>query len=1183
MTTSAPPPPPHAPGDLGAHVRAAAEAGELVVQPRMGMVGSREMAAGVAAVAALPERTVATLTIDSYTRVGDHAAATAALRGGRPLNGFPLVSHGPATTARVAAAAGRTTPVQVRHGSADPMAIFRTMTAAGLAASEGGPVSYCLPYGRTPLAESVAAWRESVAYLTEESRAHGRRAHLESFGGCLLGQLCPPSLLVAVSVLECLFFAAHGATSVSLSYAQQTHPAQDAGALTALRLLSDEFLPPAVDRHIVLYTYMGVYPRTVPGARLLLRRSAELAVRGGAQRLIVKTETEAHRIPTVAENLTALRIAAAAAARTPRGAGTPGAGARAGRGGPADADAEEVLAEARALVTAVLDLSDDIGAALLKAFDRGLLDVPFCLHPDNRGAVRSTVAPDGRLQWTDLGALPLLTTSRRTTPMTSRQLSGMLDRVAREHDRAAGTDDDREPAVPGPGNRLRPGGRAEAHDQAQDHVPDHVPDRATDRATGPARGHDRAPSPTAAPGREPAPDPVRRGAPAEPAAPLRIAFVGMGPRGLSVLERLAARCAEEAPGRPVEVYAVDPYEAGAGRIWRTDQSPWFLMNTPAQEVTMFSGPADDGPHRPGAGPTLGEWWAEDDPADAAPEGYAPRAVYGRYLTHVMRRIEETLPPSLTVHRVPARVICADRVHGDGPGAHRLRLDRGDVLTVDRVVLATGHPVNEPDADQRAWQRFAREHSTPARPVRHIAGGSASEMPLAEIPAGASVGIVGMGLTFYDILTELTLGRGGVFTEGGEGLLYLPSGKEPRILAGSRGGVPLLTRGANQKGPAHRYRARLFTAERMAALRSAAAPVDFERSVLPWLLAEVNLVLLATRIRRAHGADAAAEFTERGVEALADRPDLRLLQGLAAAHRVDPRPLTGLDALARPFGGRHFGSPAEFHKVLTDWLRSDLAEARQGNADGPLKAAADVLRDVRQTIRSVVDFGGLAPESHRRFLAEFGPVAAMVSTGPPQVRSEQFLALLAAGVLEPVGPGARFAADPVEGRFSVESPQVENSWVPLDVVVDARVPGTDLAADRDPLIRGLMVDGEIRTFTNHAEGAGEFATGGLDCTDAPFHPVRADGSVDTTTHVLGIPSEHTRWFTQVGSGRPGAWGSFTRDADAIAAALLRGAAVGGGPLRTGGGPGRHRRRNGPSGGPTADLPRPGGVLLGGAAR
>lgn len=1084
---------PAAQPDLGAFVQEAAQAGELVVQPRMGMVAPEDMAAGVTAVADLPERTVATLTIDSYTRVGDHAAATAALRSGQPLNGFPLVSHGPRTTARVASAAGRRTPVQVRHGSADPMAIFRTMTAAGLAASEGGPVSYCLPYGRTPLAESVAAWRDSVQFLTEESRNQGRRAHLESFGGCLLGQLCPPSLLVAVSVLECLFFAANGATSVSLSYAQQTHAVQDAGALAALRQLADELLPPTVDRHVVLYTYMGVYPRTVPGARLLLRRSAELAVRGGAQRLIVKTETEAHRIPTVEENLTALRVAADAA-RTAR--------TRPQAAGPAGADAEEILAEARALVGAVLALSDDIGVALLKAFDRGLLDVPFCLHPDNRGEARSAVAADGRLQWTDLGALPLLTTSRRTTPMTSRQLAGMLGRVAREHDLAAETDPPPEPAPP-------PVQRCLA-------------------------------------------DPVR--------PPLRVAFAGMGPRGLSVLERLAAHCADHPPGRRIEAYAIDPYEPGAGRIWRTDQSPWFLMNTPAQEVTMFSGPTDAGPHRPGAGPSLAEWWAEDDPEHAEPEGYAPRRVYGRYLAYVMERIEATLPPCLTVHRVPARVLCADRVEGTDPaagapgalgalgavgavgeGAHRLRLDRGDVLTVDRLVLTTGHPVNEPDAQQREWSRFARTHSTPARPVRYVPGGNADEMPLADIPAGASVGVIGMGLTFYDVLAELTLGRGGTFTEGGDGLRYLPSGKEPRIHAGSRGGVPLLTRGVNQKEPGHRYRPVLFTPERMGRLRAEQAPLDFERSVLPWLLAEVNTVLLATRIRQVHGPDAAREFTERAEEALALAPELPVLQRLAAGYRVDPLPLTGLDALARPFGERRFGSPAEFHKALTEWLRADLGDARLGNADGPMKAAADVLRDVRQTIRGVVDFGGLTPDSHRWFLAVFGPVASLVSTGPPPLRSEQFLALLAAGVLEPVGPGARFGTDPVEGRFTVESDRVENSWTPLDVLVDARVPTTDVTADRDPLIRGLLADGRVRPFVNAAErpegGAAEFATGGVDCTDAPFHPVGADGEPDRATHVLGIPSEHTRWFTQVGSGRPGPWGSFTKDADAIAAALM----------------------------------------------
>ena len=156
--------------DLGHYVGVHSTAGRLVVQPRMGMADPEAMAAGIAAVAGLDCPTVATVTIDSYTRVGDHAAATRALRSGAALNGFPIVSHGPERTALVAAAAGDDVPVQVRHGSARPGAILAAAAEAGLSASEGGPVSYCLPYGRTPLVESVSQWADATAMFGELGR-----------------------------------------------------------------------------------------------------------------------------------------------------------------------------------------------------------------------------------------------------------------------------------------------------------------------------------------------------------------------------------------------------------------------------------------------------------------------------------------------------------------------------------------------------------------------------------------------------------------------------------------------------------------------------------------------------------------------------------------------------------------------------------------------------------------------------------------------------------------------------------------------------------------------------------------------------------------------------------------------------------------------------------------------------
>ncbi|GGW08003.1 methylaspartate mutase [Streptomyces narbonensis] len=461
------PPQPLPPGSFGAFVSAARAAGRLVVQPRMGMSDPRAMRAGLAATRAADATTVGTLTIDSYTRVGDQAAARRALADGVPLNGYPLVTYDPAVTRSVLdGIQDHTFPVQVRHGSAAPQDIVAALLLAGLDATEGGPVSYCLPYGRTPLTASVENWVRSCELLAR-TRDHGVEPHLETFGGCMMGQLCPPSLLVALSVLEALFFAQHGLRSVSLSYAQGTDPAQDEEALHALRRLADVLLPD-LDRHIVVYTYMGVYPRTPDGARLLLEESARLAVRTGAARLIVKTAAEAHRIPTVRENAAALEAAARAAeaetaqaaaarAETARAEATQAAAARAAaapaeaasRPGAGEAAASRLAvrpvpdtgihAEASALVQAVLEISPDLGRALPLAFERGYLDVPYCLHPDNAQRTRSYLDTDGRLRWSAIGSMPLggIVELAHEPRLTSGGLLSALRHVEQRFDAAA--------------------------------------------------------------------------------------------------------------------------------------------------------------------------------------------------------------------------------------------------------------------------------------------------------------------------------------------------------------------------------------------------------------------------------------------------------------------------------------------------------------------------------------------------------------------------------------------------------------------------------------------------------------------------------------------------------------------------------------------------------------------------
>ncbi|MEK6227941.1 MAG: methylaspartate mutase [Actinomycetota bacterium] len=414
---------------FGQYVARQASAGRLVVQPRMGFSATERMREGLLAVKRAAGSTAGTITLDSFTRIGRHASAIRHLDEELTLNGYPIVAYGPdATRAMLEGVEDVDFPIQVRHGSADPREIFAAMLASGLYASEGGPISYCLPYSRTPLAEAVPAWRES-AELLAEAQAAGGPVHMETFGGCLLGQLCPPSLLVAVSLLEGVFFQTHGLTNVSLSYAQQTSPAQDREAVAALRRLADEFLP-GVDWHVVIYTYMGLFPSTLEGAQALLDESVRLASESGAERLIVKTALEAFRIPTIEENVEALERSADLALQVRRMSMADGL-----YFDMYESDSE-TYAEARGLIEAVLQLDTDIDAALLKAFERGILDIPFCLHPDNRNEARSVIAPDGRLQWLDTGQMPLPQPHHAADSLTADGLLTSLNYTASRYDNA---------------------------------------------------------------------------------------------------------------------------------------------------------------------------------------------------------------------------------------------------------------------------------------------------------------------------------------------------------------------------------------------------------------------------------------------------------------------------------------------------------------------------------------------------------------------------------------------------------------------------------------------------------------------------------------------------------------------------------------------------------------------------
>jgi uncharacterized NAD(P)/FAD-binding protein YdhS len=607
-------------------------------------------------------------------------------------------------------------------------------------------------------------------------------------------------------------------------------------------------------------------------------------------------------------------------------------------------------------------------------------------------------------------------------------------------------------------------------------------------------------------------------APAEESAAASVALVGAGPRGTSVLERLCASAPELLrTGARLTVHVIDPAPPGPGRVWRTAQPPELLMNTVAGQVTLFTDESVDcsGPIRPG--PSLYEW----ADGEVGPDDYPTRAHYGRYLEWVFARVVHHAPDSVRVRTHRARAV---RLDDDADGRQTLTLDDGRTLQgLSAVVLAQGHLPEVMDETQREIAEYAARHG-----LRHIPPANPADVDLAPLAPGEPVLLRGLGLNFFDHLALLTTGRGGRFTRAADGTLrYTPSGSEPRLYAGSRRGIPYQARGDNAKGPYGRHTPRVLTPETIAGFRKRAdsgeAP-DFLAEIWPLVAKEVETVYYATLSGR-------ADFAERFLAVPhGDAEEALLLDefGVPAAQRWS------WERIARPHAGRDFADREQWRAWLLAHLREDASQAALGNVAGPLKAALDVLRDLRNEIRLVVDHGGLAGASRRDHLDRwYTPLNAFLSIGPPRRRTEELAALLEAGVVEVLGP--RLEVRCTDGAWTAHSPDVPGSAVRVTALIEARLPEPDLRRTADDLLARMLRTGDCRPHT--VDG---YETGGLDVSARPYHLTDRQGRSHARRFALGVPTEGVHWVTAAGA-RPGVDSVTLSDTDAVARAVLRTAA------------------------------------------
>ena len=605
-----------------------------------------------------------------------------------------------------------------------------------------------------------------------------------------------------------------------------------------------------------------------------------------------------------------------------------------------------------------------------------------------------------------------------------------------------------------------------------------------------------------------------------------IAIIGAGPRGTSVLERLCASVPEFlAPGAQLTIHIIDPSPPGPGRVWRTTQSPELLMNTVTSQMTLFTDETVvcTGPIRPG--PSL-YTWAIDNKLRLGPNDYSSRAQYGRYLEWVFGEVVHKTPLNV---KVEVHAAYAVRLDNAPHGRQTLTLSTGRSLSgLAAVVLAQGHLPLLANPEQHQLTTYAKRHG-----LRHIPPGNPADVDLSSIAPNEPVLLRGLGLGFFDYMALLTKSRGGRFTKksGGVGLDYHPSGNEPQLYAGSRRGIPYQARGDNEKGSVGRHTPLVLTDQIIMGFRKRAESgdmPDFLSEIWPLVAKEVETVYYMKLLE--------------GPQYEQERPDFRT-RFLAAPH-ASPQEAQLLDELdipeanrwswdriEHPYGGRTFTTGRIWQEWLLAYLREDAEQATLGNIKGPLKAAEDVLRDVRNELRLIVDHGGLSGGSYRDHLnGWYTPLNAYLSIGPPRARIEQMIALIEANILHILGPQLKVRAQ--DAAWLASSPEIPNSHVRVTTLIEARLPEPNLTHVADELLIHLRKTGQCRPHT--LDG---YETGGLDVTLSPYRVIDAQGRAHARRFALGVPTEGVHWVTAAGA-RPGVNSVTLSDADAVARAALK---------------------------------------------
>lgn len=379
--------------------------GSTLIQPRAGVPLINEHIALLRHLETEGEADLLPTTIDSYTRLNryedaEHGIKESMATGKAMLNGFPAVNHGVKGCRMVTSALE--SPLQVRHGTPDARLLAEITLAGGFTSFEGGGISYNIPYAKNvPMEHTMLTW-QYVDRLTGYYEERGISINREPFGP-LTGTLVPPCISNAVAIIEALMAAEQGVKNITVGYGQCGNLLQDTAAIQTLSEQTQEYLHRFGynDCRVstVLHQWMGGFPQDEAKAFAVICWGSAVAALSKATKVIVKTPHEAMGVPTKEANAAGLRatrqtISMLADQRMVEDEALMG-------------EVQIIKEETRCILEKTLELGEgDLAVGTVRAFQAGVIDVPFAPSRHNAGKIMPARDDNGAVRFLDIGRLP---------------------------------------------------------------------------------------------------------------------------------------------------------------------------------------------------------------------------------------------------------------------------------------------------------------------------------------------------------------------------------------------------------------------------------------------------------------------------------------------------------------------------------------------------------------------------------------------------------------------------------------------------------------------------------------------------------------------------------------------------------------------------------------------------------